>query len=180
MPFISDATEEDLPGVLVIFNDVILRTTAVYREQPVTLAERKTWRESRLQQGYPVLVAKDESGVLGFASFGEFRAWPCYRHTVEHTVHVRADARGQGVGRSLVEALLPRARRLGKHVVVAGIDGDNAVSRRLHERLGFQEVGRFREVGRKFDRWLDLVFMQRLLDSPEPSGGRTGARADTS
>jgi L-amino acid N-acyltransferase len=164
LPPISDATEEDLPGVLAIFNDVIARTTAVYREQPVTLQERQTWRASRLQQGFPVLVAKDGSGVLGFASFGEFRAWPCYRNTVEHTVHVRADARGQGIGQSLVEALLPRAQRLGKHVMVAGIDGDNAVSRRLHVRLGFQEVGCFREVGRKFDRWLDLVFMQRLLE----------------
>ena len=166
MPLISDATLEDLPGVLAIFNDVIARTTAVYREQPVSLEERRTWRESRLEQGFPVLVAKDESGVLGFASFGEFRAWPCYRNTVEHTVHVRADARGQGIGRSLVEALLPRAQRLGKHVMVAGIDADNAVSRRLHQQLGFLEVGRFREVGRKFNRWLDLVFMQRLLEGP--------------
>jgi L-amino acid N-acyltransferase len=166
MPLISDAALEDLPGVLAIFNDVIAHTTAVYREQPVTLQERTSWRESRLEQGFPVLVAKDDRGVLGFASFGEFRAWPCYRNTVEHTVHVRADARGQGIGRSLVEALLPLAQHLGKHVMVAGIDADNAVSRRLHEQLGFQEVGRFREVGRKFDRWLDLVFLQRLLERP--------------
>jgi L-amino acid N-acyltransferase len=166
MPLISDAALEDLPGVLAIFNDVIAHTTAVYREQPVTLEERTSWRKSRLEQGFPVLVAKDDSGVLGFASFGEFRAWPCYRNTVEHTVHVRADARGQGIGRSLVEALLPLAQHLGKHVMVAGIDADNAVSRRLHEQLGFQEVGRFREVGRKFDRWLDLVFLQRLLERP--------------
>jgi L-amino acid N-acyltransferase len=166
MPLISDAALEDLPGVLAIFNDVIAHTTAVYREQPVTLEERASWRKSRLEQGFPVLVAKDDSGVLGFASFGEFRAWPCYRNTVEHTVHVRADARGQGIGRSLLEALLPLAQHLGKHVMVAGIDADNAVSRRLHEQLGFQEVGRFREVGRKFDRWLDLVFLQRLLERP--------------
>jgi L-amino acid N-acyltransferase len=164
MPLLSDATEDDLPGILAIFNDVITNTTAVYREQPVTLEERRVWMQSRLAQGYPVLVARDSRSVLGFASFGEFRAWPCYRNTVEHTVHVRADMRGQGIGRSLLEALLPRAQGLGKHVVVAGIDGDNAVSLRLHEGLGFVEVGRFREVGRKFNRWLDLVFMQRLLD----------------
>ena len=163
MPLISDAIPEDLPEVLAIFNDVIARTTAVYREQAVSLEERRAWRESRLEQGFPVLVAKDERGVLGFASFGEFRAWPCYRNTVEQTVHVRADARGQGVGRSLLEALLPRAQHLGKHVMVAGIDADNTVSRRLHQTLGFQEVARFLEVGWKFDRWLDLVFMQRLL-----------------
>ena len=163
MPLLSDATEADLPGILAIFNDVIATTTAVYREQPVTLEERKSWMESRVSQGYPVLVARDGKHVVGFASFGEFRAWPCYSNTVEHSVHVRSDVRGQGIGRSLLEALLLRAQRLGKHVIVAGIDADNAVSRRLHARLGFEEVGRFREVGRKFDRWLDLVFMQRLL-----------------
>lgn len=163
MPLLFDATEDDLPGILSIFNEVIAHTTAVYREQPVTLEERRSWMGSRLSQAYPVLVARDGKDVLGFASFGEFRAWPCYRNTVEHSVHVRADVRAQGIGRSLVEALLPRAQRLGKHVMVAGIDADNAASRRLHERLGFDEVGRFREVGRKFDRWLDLLFMQRLL-----------------
>ena len=166
MPLLSDATEDALPGILAIFNDVIAHTTAVYREQPVTLDERRTWMKSRLAQGFPVLVARDAGAVVGFASFGEFRAWPCYRNTVEHTVHVLSDARGRGIGRTLVEALLLRAQGLGKHVVVAGIDGDNAVSLRLHQRLGFQEVGRFCEVGRKFDRWLDLVFLQRLLDAP--------------
>lgn len=166
MPLISDATEDDLPGILAIFNDVIANTTAVYREQPVTLEERQVWMKSRLLHGYPVLVARDACSVLGFASFAEFRPWPCYRNTVEHTVHVRADARGRGIGRGLVEALLPRAQGLGMHVIIAGIDGDNAVSLRLHKRLGFQEVGRFREVGRKFDRWLDLVFLQRFLERP--------------
>ena len=166
MPIITDAEERDLPGVLAIFNDVIAHTTAVYREEPVPLEERRAWMESRTALGYPVLVARDESGVLGFASFGDFRAWPCYRNTVEHTVHVRADARGKGIGRGLVEALLLRALELGKHVLVAGIDADNAVSLRLHQRLGFEEVGRFREVGRKFNRWLDLVFLQRFVDRP--------------
>ena len=166
MPVLADATEEDLPGILAIFNDVIAHTTAVYREEPVALEERRAWRASRAAAGYPVLVARDRSGVLGFSSFGDFRAWPCYRNTIEHTVHVRADARGRGVGRALVEALLPRARALGKHVLVAGVDADNASSLRLHQRLGFHEVARFHEVGRKFDRWLDLVFLQRFVDSP--------------
>ncbi len=162
----TDATEEDAPGILAIFNDVIANTTAVYREEPVALEERLAWMKSRVAAGYPVLVVRDGNGVAGFASFGEFRAWPCYRHTVEHTVHVRTDERGKGLGRILVEALLGRARNLGKHILVAGIDADNAVSLRLHARLGFKEVGRFREVGRKFDRWLDLVFLQRYVDRP--------------
>jgi phosphinothricin acetyltransferase len=162
----TDATEEDAPGILAIFNHVIANTTAVYREEPVALEERLAWMKSRVAAGYPVLVVRDALGVAGFASFGEFRAWPCYRHTVEHTVHVRADVRGQGLGRSLLEELLVRACALGKHVLVAGIDAESAVSLQLHARLGFQEVGRFREVGRKFDRWLDLVFLQRLLSRP--------------
>ncbi len=163
MGLLTDATEDDLPGILAIFNDVIATTTAVYREEPASLEERRAWMQARVAAGYPVLVAKDAQGVTGFASFGEFRAWPCYRLTVEHSVHVRADARGQGIGRTLLEAVVARASALGKHVLVAGIDGDNAVSLRLHQRLGFEEVGRFREVGHKFGRWLDLIFLQRLL-----------------
>jgi len=163
MSVLADATEADLPGILAIFNDVIARTTAVWREEPVTLEERKAWMQARQAQGYPVLVAREGGTVVGFASFGEFRAPPGYRNTVEHTVHVRADARGAGIGRSLVEALLLRAQAQGKHVMVAGVDGESAVSLRLHTRLGFQEVGRFREIGWKFDRWLDLVFLQRRL-----------------
>jgi len=162
----TDASEEDAPGILAIFNDVIATTTAVYREEAVPLEERVTWMRARKAAGYPVLVTRDAGGVSGFASFGEFRAWPCYRHTVEHTVHVRADVRGQGVGRSLLLELLVRARAMGKHVLVAGIDADNAVSLRLHAQLGFEEVGRFREVGRKFNRWLDLVFLQRFVERP--------------
>jgi L-amino acid N-acyltransferase YncA len=166
MPLLSDATEADLPGILAIFNDVIARTTAVWREEPVTLEERRTWVQARQAQGFPVLVAREGTSVVGFASFGEFRAPPGYRNTVEHTVHVRADVRGTGIGRSLLEALLARAEAQGKHVVVAGVDAESAVSLRLHQRLGFTEVGRFREVGRKFDRWLDLVFLQRFLVRP--------------
>jgi L-amino acid N-acyltransferase len=166
MPLLFDATEADLEGILAIFNDVIARTTAVWRDEPVTLQERRTWMQSRQAQGFPVLVAREGASVLGFASFGEFRAPPGYRSTVEHTVHVRADVRGTGIGRSLLEALLARAEAQGRHVVVAGVDAESAVSLRLHQRLGFTEVGRFREVGRKFDRWLDLVFLQRLLVRP--------------
>jgi len=166
MPTTADAGEEDLPGILAIYNDVIARTTAVYQEEPVTLDNRRAWLGSRRAQGFPVLAARDETGVLGFASFGEFRVWPCYRHTVEHSVHVRADRRSQGIGRSLVVALLERARVMGKHVMVAGVDADNAASLHLHQALGFVPVARFHEVGRKFDRWLDLIFLQRLLDRP--------------
>jgi phosphinothricin acetyltransferase len=100
---------------------------------------------------------------VGFGSFGDFRVWPCYRHSVEHSVHVRADRRGAGIGRMLVTDLMVRAAAMGKHVMIAGIDADNPVSIGLHQSLGFEMVGRFHEVGYKFGRWLDLVFMQRIL-----------------
>jgi L-amino acid N-acyltransferase len=163
---LRDAAEDDIPGILGIYNDVIATSTAVYAETPVSLDERLAWFRLRGQQGYPVLVAADGSGVIGFISFGDFRAWPCYLHSVEHSVHVRTDRRRCGVGRALMEALIPRARALGKHVLIAGIDADNAGSLKLHQSLGFEQVAHFREVGRKFDRWLDLVFMQHFLDGP--------------
>jgi phosphinothricin acetyltransferase len=160
---IDDAREDDLPGVLTIYNEVIATSTAVYSDLPVDLANRRTWWEGRVAQGYPVLVARDDSGVVGFASFGDFRAWPGYRYTVEHTVHVRAARRGAGVGTALMQPLIARGAAIGKHVMVAGVDASNAASLRFHERLGFERVAHFREVGFKFDRWLDLVFLQRFL-----------------
>jgi phosphinothricin acetyltransferase len=160
---IRDAREEDLKGLLSIYNDVIATSTAIFRDQPATLNDRRDWWVSRVAQRYPVLVAVDSAGVVGFASFGDFRSWPGYRYTVEHTVHVRADRRGQGIGGALMKPLLDRAAGLGKHVMVAGIDGDNRGSIRFHERMGFTHVAHFREVGFKFGRWLDLIFLQRML-----------------
>jgi len=171
---IRPATQADLPGILGIYNEVIATTTAVFSELPVTLENRQTWWQERLAAGYPVLVAVgttaaadssgEGNGILGFASFGDFRSWPGYRHTVEHSVHVLATARGRGIGATLVQALFPHAAALGKHVMIAGVDAANLGSLRMHERLGFERVAHFREVGRKFDRWLDLVFLQRYVD----------------
>ena len=160
---VHNATEADLEAVVGIYNEVIANTTAVFANVPVTLDERRRWWQSRTAQGYPVLIARDERGVAGFGSFGDFRAWPGYRFTVEHTLHVRADARGRGIGRQLLGALIDRAGALGKHMMIAGVDADNAASIRLHERLGFTHAGRLCEVGYKFERWLDLVFLQRSI-----------------
>lgn len=166
---IIDAAEEDLPGLLALYNEVIATSTAVFSAEPVTLEERRRWWQVRIGQGFPVLIARDDAGVAGFATFGDFRGWPGYRFTVEHSVHVRADCRGQGVGTQLIEALFPRARALGKHVMIAGVDAANTGSIRLHERLGFERVGFMPQVGCKFGRWLDLVFLQRYLDdAPMP------------
>ena len=160
---IAAAQRAQLPQILGIYNEVIRNSTAVYAEREVTLANREAWFDAKVEAGYPVLVAGDSSGVAGFGTFGEFRAAPCYRHSVEHSVHVRADCRGRGIGRALVLALLDAAARMQKHVMIAGIDADNAVSIGLHQSLGFAIAGHLHQVGFKFGRWLDLKFLQRLI-----------------
>ena len=166
-PRVRPAREADLPAILEIYNEIIATSTAVYSSTPSTLDERSKWFAARTKAGFPVLVAEVNEGVAGFASFGEFRgAWPGYRYSVEHSVHVRADQRGQGIGTELTSALFPLASALGMHVMLGGIDAANQASLRMHTRLGFELVGHFREVGHKFGRWLDLVFVQRFLDAP--------------
>ncbi len=166
-PYIRDATPADLEGILAIYNDVILTSTAVYSPAPSTLEDRRAWFDARRSAGYPVLVAELRGEVLGFSSFGEFRgAWPGYRYSVEHSVHVRGQCRGQGIGSRLVQALFRPASDMDKHVMIGGIDAANEGSLRMHEKLGFERVAHFREVGHKFGRWLDLVFVQRFIDAP--------------
>jgi L-amino acid N-acyltransferase YncA len=159
---IRDATEADLPGILAIYNHVIATSSAVYTETPATLDDRKAWFAARRAAGYPVRIAMENS-LLGFASFGDFRPWPGYALSVEHSVFVHEAARGRGVGAALVQRLIDDAGALGKHVMIGGIDAGNAASIALHRKLGFTEAGRLREVARKFGNWLDLVFMQRML-----------------
>jgi L-amino acid N-acyltransferase len=163
-PFtIVRASRAHLPGILAIYNEVIRTSTAVFSEVEVTLENREAWLEAKHASGHPVLVAADDSGVLGFATFGDFRTWPGYRFSVEHSVHVRADRRRRGVGRSLVLELVEEARRAGKHVMIAGIDAENVTSIALHESLGFEIVGHLHEVAYKFGRWLDLKFLERRI-----------------
>jgi len=158
------ATEADLPGILEIYNEVIANSTAVYSEAPSTLEDRAAWLKARHDLGYPVLVGEDSTGITGFATFGDFRPWHCYRFTVEHSVHIRADQRGKGLGGTFIRALIKEAAALGKHAMIGGIDATNAASIGLHAKLGFTRAGTLNEVGYKFGRWLDLVFMQRKLD----------------
>jgi L-amino acid N-acyltransferase len=160
---IDHASSQDLAQILAIYNEVIRNSTAVFSSEEFTRERGERWLDAKKEGGFPMLVARDASGITGFGTFGEFRAWPGYRHSVEHSIHVRADCRGQGVGRSLVTALRARATDMGKHVMIAGIDADNAVSIGLHSSLGFTRVGHFHEVAFKFGRWLDLIFMQCIL-----------------
>jgi phosphinothricin acetyltransferase len=163
MPTVTDATRQDLPQILTIYNEIIRTTTAVYSEVEFTPERGEAWFASKTAAGFPFLVVRDASGVVAFGTFGEFRAWPCYRFSVEHSVHVRGDCRGRGIGRRVILELIARARALGKHAMIAGVDADNAVSIALHEQLGFKMSGRLSEVGFKFGRWLDLVFLEFML-----------------
>lgn len=157
------ATEADLPGVLAIYNDAVTNTTAIWNETESTLEARRSWMAERTGRGFPVLVADDNGEVVGYATFGDFRPHEGYRFTVENSIYVRADRRGRRIAASMMPPLIKAAETLGMHAMVAGIEAENLASIRLHERFGFREVARMPEVGRKFDRWLDLVLMQKML-----------------
>jgi L-amino acid N-acyltransferase YncA len=157
---IRDAVEADLEEITAIYNEVLTNSTAIYNDRPATREERIAWWKARREQGYPVLVAVDGGAVRGFATFGDFRSWPGYRYTVEGTIHIHSESRGRGVGSGLLETLLERAKILGKHTMIAGVDSENTASLRFLERSGFERVGHLREVGYKFERFLDLIFLQ--------------------
>lgn len=160
---IRHATEDDLPQILDIYNDIILNTTAVYYYEPHTLEMRKEWFADRREKGFPVFVAVEGEKILGMSSIGPFRVPAAYCFTVENTVHVAAEARGRGIGKLLMAPLIEVARELKMHAVIAGIDATNEASLHLHKSFGFIEVAHFREVGFKFERWLDLKFLELIL-----------------
>ena len=164
---IRDATAEDIDGIVELFNAYIATTTYGYRDVPTTAVEQLEWFEERTARGFPTLVAEDGGEVIGYAQWTAFRGgdqrWSGYRHTVEHSIHVDRRRHRRGIGRLLMDALIERARLAGVHVLVAGIDSSNTTSIAFHESLGFAEVARMPETGRKFDRWLDVIFMQLLL-----------------
>lgn len=166
---IRDAVDADAPAIAAIYNHAVVNTTAIWNEVQVDAANRVGWMADRRRLGYPVLVAVDGDGtVLGYASFGDWRAFDGYRHTVEHSVYVRTDRRGGGIGKALMQALIGRARDIGKHVMVAAIEAGNQGSIALHEALGFRRTGLMPQVGMKFGRWLDLAFLQLILDDRPP------------
>jgi L-amino acid N-acyltransferase YncA len=161
---IREATENDLPAILEIYNDVILNTTSVYSEQPHTMAMRLAWFKERTSAGFPVIIAKQNGVIAGFGSYGHFRIWQCYRFTAEHSVYVHKDHRGQGISKLLLQELITRAKNAGLHALIAGVDSNNQVSLKLHLKFGFTQVAHFKEVGFKFGRWLDLLFLELLLE----------------
>jgi L-amino acid N-acyltransferase len=160
---IRAANEADLPAILAIYNDAILNTTAIWSWDTVDLANRQAWFKARRALDYPVLVADLGEGAVAYASFGDWRAFDGFRFSVEHSVYVSKAGQRRGLGSALLEALIGEARRLGKHVILGGIDATNEASLALHRRHGFAETARMPQVGQKFGRWLDLVFMQRQV-----------------
>jgi phosphinothricin acetyltransferase len=160
---IRDATPADLPAMLAIYNEVIATTTAIYDYTPRTIEAHQAWCETKRAQDWPVLVADHDGAVAGYGSYGPFRPWPAYLHSVENSIYVAAEHRGRGIGSVLLPAIIAHAARRGFHTMIAGIDAANAASLRLHDKFGFRKVAQFHEVGWKFDRWLDLVFLQLML-----------------
>ncbi len=165
---IRPAAERDAEIIADIYNDAVLNTTAIWNDKTVDVVNRIKWMSDRHDAGFPVIVAVDDADtVLGYASYGDWRPWDGYRHTVEHSVYVHKAARGGGTGTMLMQALIGLAKDQGKHVMVAGIESENSASIALHKKLGFTDAGRMSEVGNKFGRWLDLTFLQLRLDTRE-------------
>ncbi len=170
---IRAATAHDLDAMRAIYNHAIDTTTAVFHLDPVDAEAYAGMIAAKQRDGYPVLVAEENGTVVGFASYGGFRhQWNAYRYSVEHSVYVADAARRRGHARDLVRALIAHARSRGFHAMIGGIEASNAASLRLHAALGFEPVARFREVGYKFGRWLDLVFVERLLEDGAHDPGR--------
>lgn len=161
---IRDAQDRDLPAVLAIHNHVIATSTANFSYGAVDLAERRAFVRDRQARGFPFLVAVEGDALLGYASFGPFRPHDGFGRTVEHSVYVAPAHQRRGVAGLLMPALIDRARAMGKHVMVGALDAANTASIALHARLGFSGVGTMPQVGFKFDRYLDLLWMQKVLD----------------
>jgi L-amino acid N-acyltransferase YncA/nitroimidazol reductase NimA-like FMN-containing flavoprotein (pyridoxamine 5'-phosphate oxidase superfamily) len=175
-PSIRPARREDLDAINAIYNFYVLKSTCTYQEEPETREGRQAWFE-RHGAPHPVIVAEIDGRVVGWGSLSAFRTRSAYRQTVEDSIYVADTHRGQGVGTALLRELLVQARALGHHAIIADIDSEQAASIALHARCGFGEVGRLRQVGLKFGRWLDVVCMELQLSKDGPdSFGDDGPR----
>jgi L-amino acid N-acyltransferase len=160
---VREAETADLDAILAIYNDAVIHTTATYDYEPRTMDAQRQWLEAKRAQNFPVLVGLEAGTVSGFASYGRFRPWAAYLYTVENSIYVAPERRGRGIGTAILGPLLESARSRGFHAMVAGIDATNEASLKLHAKFGFEKVAHFHEVGWKFERWLDLVFLERIF-----------------
>jgi phosphinothricin acetyltransferase len=159
------ATRDDVEPIRAIYNQAVLTTTATYDMEPRTHEQQLAWFvEEHERIGFPVFVAETESGqVVGWCSLGRYRPRPGYRFTAEDSIYIDEAYRGQGIGTQLLPLAIDAASNLGMHAIMAVLDAESEASMRLHTRFGFKEVGRLPEVGHKFERWLDVVYLQLLL-----------------
>jgi L-amino acid N-acyltransferase len=160
---IRSAEPRDLDVVHALHVESVLHSTAIWQSTPNTRESFDGWLAGRIAEGYPVFVGEIDGAVAGYVTYGPWRPHDGYRHTVEHSVYVDAEHHGRGLATILMRALIEHARNDDRHVMMAGIASENTGSIRLHERLGFETVAVVPEVGRKFDRWLDLTMMRLAL-----------------
>jgi len=167
MKLIDCTRAQHAAAILDILNEAIVNSTAIYDYAPRPATSMSAWFATKRAGGFPVLgMEADDGRLLGFASYGSFRAWAAYKYTVEHSVYVHAAYRGRGIGSQLLAALIERARAQDLHLLVGGLDAANAASIALHRRLGFTHAGTIAQAGFKFGRWLDLAFYQLRLETP--------------
>jgi L-amino acid N-acyltransferase len=155
--------DADAEAVRKIINDSILHTTHNYDYYPKTLEEVKKLFSEKIKEGYPVLVGEVNGEVVGYATYGKFRAKPGYSHSIEHSIYLNEKAQGKGLGSQLMYQLIETAKLQGYHTMIAGMDSENLSSYRFHQKIGFIETARMPEVSFKFGKWLTLVFMQLKL-----------------
>jgi phosphinothricin acetyltransferase len=159
---------EHAASILEILNDAIVNSTAVYDYVPRPAESMVSWFKAKQDNKYPVVGVESDAGeLMGFASYGPFRAWPAYKYSVEHGIYVHKNQRRRGLARQLMQHLIQAARQNDVHVLIGGIDADNSASIALHESLGFVHAGTIRQAGFKFGRWLDLAFYELVLDTPK-------------
>lgn len=159
---IRRATVADLDSINAIYNHYVLHSTCTYQTEPETAADREAWFD-RHGPEHPMVVAETAGEVLGWGSLSPFHARAAYCHTVENSVYVRHDAHRRGIGSALLVDLIARARQIGHHTIIGGIDGEQAASIALHAKYGFTRVAHLQQVGYKFGRWLDVIYMQLML-----------------
>lgn len=159
---IRPATPADLPAINEIYNHYVLHSTCTYQEEPSTASERERWFAAH-SPAHPITVAEEGGQVIGWASLSPFHPRSAYRRTVENSVYVRHDRQRRGIGSALLTDSIDRATALGHHTIVAGIDLDQPASIALHRKFGFEQVAHLRQVGFKFGRWLDVVYLQKML-----------------
>ncbi|WP_099300660.1 GNAT family N-acetyltransferase [Bacillus sp. Marseille-P3800] len=162
---IRKATKEDLQEILTIYNHAILHTTSVYSYEPHTLEMRETWYNQKIEDKFPILVFEEQNHVIGFATYGSFRAWPAYQYSIEHSIYVDPNQRKKGIATQLLTEIIALAKQNGYKTMIAGIDASNEQSIGLHKKFGFTYSGTIEKAGYKFDRWLDLAFYQLIFDS---------------